>query len=249
MAGTGTGGAIDIRRLGRALTQAGIDSRHWVSYGTVATVDDDGDIDFTDVRAVYIGPQGVECDVVLEPLNLHVVCIYAGIQGGRDCSFMSPIRAGDRVLVCLPDGDPTVPPVIQAILHSADHRMPMEGGLPIFQNDRILLFAQNVDVEVRTANGGRLHVKQDNTVDVIGASVHLGAADASEQLVEGTTYRSAEHELNSGPLGLAAAFDLLQAAAVGPLAPLKPGFLQAKAALEAFEAQAGGFLSDQVRTK
>lgn len=79
-------------------------------------------------------------------------------------------------------------------------------------------------------------------------TVELGAAGATEALVLGGTYRAAEHTLNAGPLGMAAAFDLMQAAAVGPLAPLKPGLLQAKAALEAFEAQAAEYLSGKVRT-
>lgn len=78
--------------------------------------------------------------------------------------------------------------------------------------------------------------------------LELGAEGAADAVVKGTTYRDAEHQLNAGPLGLSAAFDLLQAAAVGLLAPLKPGLLQAKAALEAFEAQAGEYLSDIVKT-
>lgn len=78
--------------------------------------------------------------------------------------------------------------------------------------------------------------------------LELGAEGAADAVVKGTTYRDAEHEMNAGALGLGSAFDLLQAAAIGPLAPLKPGFLQAKAAIEAFEAQASDFLSDIVTT-
>ena len=79
--------------------------------------------------------------------------------------------------------------------------------------------------------------------------LELGGEGLTEAVVLGTTYRDAEHEMNAGPLGLAGAFDLMQAAAVGPLAPLKPGLLQAKAALEIFEAQTATFLSTTVKTK
>lgn len=60
--------------------------------------------------------------------------------------------------------------------------------------------------------------------------------DADQQAVLGTDYRSAEDTLLTGDtVSLLKAFDLLQAAAIGPLAALKPGFLLAQAALTVFK--------------
>lgn len=156
--------ALDIRRLGQALSQAGIDPRHWVSYGTVGVVDDEGALNTSDRRAVYVGPEGVEVDVVLEPLNILVSANYAGLQGGRACTFFTPIRPGDRVLVVLPDGDPTQPPVITAVLHSAAAKVPLSGGFPRWQNDRVFLWAQDTPVDIRTAGGARVELLQNGQV-------------------------------------------------------------------------------------
>ena len=55
--------------------------------------------------------------------------------------------------------------------------------------------------------------------------------------------------LNDATVGLQFIWDQAQAVCAGPLAPLKPWFIAAAKAIAAFEAQAGGFLSDQVKTK
>ncbi len=89
---------------------------------------------------------------------------------------------------------------------------------------------------------------QARRISLTADLLELGGEGVADANVKGTAYRDAEHEMNAGPLGLSSAFDLLQAAAVGPLAPLKPGFLQAKAAIIAFEAQSGDFLSTVVKT-
>jgi len=131
---------LDVGRLGNALARAGIDPRSWVSYGTVATVGDNGEVDYTDPAAVLVTGDGVDVDVYLEPLGIPVTANYVGLQGGKKVSIFSPIKPGDRVLVVLPDGDTLGPPAIVAILHSAYDRLPLGAdNLPIFQNDRLLI--------------------------------------------------------------------------------------------------------------
>lgn len=237
-AGTGVRRELDLPKVRDAMK----DARAWCSYGIVATVGDDGTINDTDQHAVLIAPGGVAVDVVLAPSEEPVTCRYAGIAGGPDVTIYAPIHAGDEVLVVIPDGQLGLPPVIVAIMTSRAAPLPIENdGKPVFRNDRLSIFSRTVPIEIRTP-GGSVRVEPDG-------KVNLGAPDAGEQLVLGTSYRSAEHEMNAGLLGLSAAFNLLQTAAVGPLAPLKPGFIQAKAAIDAFEAQASAYLSDQVRTK
>lgn len=171
--------ALDVRRMAAGLAAPGIDPRTWVSYGTVCTVGDDGEPDFSDENAVFIDGAGVEVDVRLEPLNTVVTCVYAGVQGGARVSIFSPIKAGDRVLVTLPDGDGLGPPVIKAILHSAASQLPMESGLPIFQNDRLLIYSEGQDVDVR-AIGANATVTADN--------VQLGSRSADEPHVLGNRW-------------------------------------------------------------
>jgi hypothetical protein len=275
--GTNIRRVADTRRLAKALTSAGIDPRQWASYGTVCTVGDDGECDFSDKRAVYVGPEGVEVDVVLEPLRIPVVAHYAGIQGGCETTFYTPIRPGDRVLLVLPDGDPNLPPVITNILHSADCKVPIADGKPIFKNDRVLLYAENVDVDLRTKGGTQVEVKQDGAINVnvptLLGKVNLGRADAVEQLILGTTYRGQEATMNGTIMAALTAITAAYAAWVAPAAEgsvAPPGAFRAAypgtsvlidtlagpsgaaailAAIVAFEAQALTYLSTITRSK
>lgn len=173
--GTSTRRVADVRRLAEAIKSSGIDPRHWVSYGTVGSVDDDGVLDATDPLAIAIGPAGVEVDVVLEPLQLPVTCHYAGIQGGCSATILSPIKPGDQVIVVLPEGDPMGPPVIVSILHSQACKLPLgEDKKPIFQNDRLFIWAEVGPVDVRTKGGVKLTLTQDGKAQVEAALVELG---------------------------------------------------------------------------
>ncbi len=223
----------DIGRWGKALAQPGIDTRHWVSYGTVCTVDDQGNCRFGDKGAVYVGPEGVEVDVLLEPLGIPCTCHYYGVQGGCEATVLTPIRPGDRVLVVMPEGDTMGPPVIVAVLHSASCKVPLgEDRLPVWRNDRVMIWSQNTDIDVRTRSGTRLQVKQDGTI--------LLGDGATEQLVKGTSYRAAER----------AFLDALNTyiAAIKPIAD--PGNVATPAMLAAIETfRLADNLSDVSKTK
>jgi hypothetical protein len=128
--------------------------------------------------------------------------------------------------------------------------MPLEEDRkPVFRNDRLHIFAKTVPIEIRTQGGAKINLTQDQKVEVTGALVALGAADATEQAVLGTTYRQAEATLNDAVVGLQFIWNGAQAACVGPLAPLKPFFIAAQQAINAFEQQASGFLSNTVKVK
>jgi hypothetical protein len=265
--GTSIRRVTDTGRLATALTRSGIDPRYWVSYGTVATIGDDGTPDFTSKSAVYIGPEGVEADVVLEPLDVAVVAHYAGLAGGRETTFYTPLRAGDRVLVCLPDGNPMVPPVIVAVLHNAGDTVPMEGGRPIFQNDRALLRTRTVDIDIR-AGGTKVEVRQNGHVTVTAPHVDLGDGSVTEQVPLGTTYRAREtamHVADEAALGAVAAPAAAWLAGEGNPAggpfftayPQTTALLAAMAgaaatilsAIQSFESQAASYLSNVTKTR
>lgn len=163
-----------MRRLAAALAGPGNDPRLWVAYGTVSTgaitsgPDDDVlSFDIDDPQAVQIGPAGVMVDVVLEPSLQTVTCHYSGIQGGKDCVVLAPIFTGDRVLVAMPDGSlgGSGPPVILAILNSDSEQIPLgPDQKPLFQNDRVLIWAKDVPIDIRTAGGSRVEINEDGTV-------------------------------------------------------------------------------------
>lgn len=172
MAGTNVRRTFDTRRLSEALKSQDIDLRHWVSYGTVGTIDRAGEFDPTDSRAIYNGPEGVEVDVLLEPLGLPALCKYPGMHGGPNVIIAAPIKPGDLVLVGLPDGGALLPPVILAVLNSATRRVPLDANRkPVFKNDRVIIHS-NVPVEVHADK------------------IRLGSDTSAEQLVLGTTFKA-----------------------------------------------------------
>lgn len=262
--GTRVVGSIDLGALREGIASPGMDTRYWVSLGTVGTIDNQGDFHPDDPHAVWNGPEGVECDVKLEPLEQMVVALWGA---GGDVADISPIHPGDQVVVECPGGDPSTPPVITRIIHSRSNKQPMTSGVPIFDNHRRLIYARQGVVDIRTAGGVQLllnqdgtavlkcgsstqiEVDQDGTVTVTGTRINDGGSDAAEQGVLGTSYRGAEDQLFDQ---LQQGVSALQAAAVGPLAALQPGFTTMNTALIAFKASAlaqGGFLSNRVFLK
>lgn len=236
-------GPIDFRRMARGMAQQGNDLRHWVSYATVATAHgDDGDMNVTDPDAILVTPAGVEVDVVLEPHGYPCTARF-GVAAGS-CSINTPIRPGDQVIVSIPDGDPSMVPQIVCVITGSSDPMPVgEDGLPIFQNDRLMIYAgAGLPIEIRSANGTMVRITDD--------LVEVGGEGVTEQAVLGTTQRQAEATLNATtPTGLQGIWNAAQLACVGPLAPLKPMFVAAVLALQTYEAQADGFLSDVVKLR
>jgi hypothetical protein len=175
--GTGTTGPLDIGRLAEAFQKAGIDPRHWVSYGTVGIVKDDGTFDPTDPHAIYVQSTGCSVDVLLHPLNTPVTCRYSGQQGGASSSIYCPIRPGDEVLVGIPDGDMRMPPCILLVMNADHSRLPLgDDQKPIWQNDRVLVYSAGTRVQIRTNDGTNLEVRPDGTIEATqpgGATVRI----------------------------------------------------------------------------
>ena len=172
--GTDIRRGVDAMALGEALARPGNDLRYWVSHGTVCMVGDDGAIDTKNPNAVWIGPEGVECDVRLEPLCIHVCCQYAGISAG-DVTIYPPIHPGDRVLVNLPEGFAHLP-IIVAILHSRSQKQPLgPDRKPLFDNTRLLVYAKTAAIDVRNAGGVQVLLEQNGTVTTTAKNVVVKA--------------------------------------------------------------------------
>ena len=185
---------IDPHALGKAIAQPGLDQRYWCSQAIVATVDTEtGEIDPTDNHAIYCDSAGVDVDVELQPLGQPCTCKYAGISAG-DVTIYAPIRPGDLVLAECPDGDLTTP-VITHIFHSRSRRQPVSGGKPIFDNNRLLVYAKNVPIDIRTAgqdstSGVQVLIEQDGTVTTTAKAIKQGDSSASQHVMHGEAFTS-----------------------------------------------------------
>jgi hypothetical protein len=243
--GTRITGSIDVAALRESIASPGMDGRYWCSRGTVGTVDDQGEENFADSLAVWIGPEGVECDVILQPLGIRVTALW-GDAG--DVADISPIRPGDQVLVEFPDGN-LMGGRITGIIHSRAAKQPMKSGTPVFDNQRRLIYARTVPIDIRASTKAQVLMEQDGTVTTAAKRINLGDHDVSEQNVLGTSYRQAEDTLfDTLQQGLTA----MQSAAVGPLAVFQPGLAVCVSALAAFKSSAAAgnaFLSSTVYGK
>lgn len=227
---------INAQMLGKALAAPGIDQRYWCSLGTVCTIDPEtGKMDPTDKLAIYCDSAGVDVDVELEPLGQPCTCKYAGVQCG-DVTIMAPIRPGDIVLVECPDGD-LFTPVITHIMQSRSKRQPSDGGKPIFDNNRLLIHAKNVPIDIRTAGGVHVLLEQNGTVTTTAKAIKQGSPNASQHAVLGDQYTTQWQSLLSG----------LQTY-IGAMEPVDPtGGVQTLAFGRILaQLQAGGFLSAKV---
>jgi len=246
--------ALDMTRFAQGLRTAGVDLRFWMSYATVAVVDDEtGKPDFSNRNAVVITPSGAEVDVVLEP-SMQPMTARWGWGGGR-VSAHCPLEPGDQVILGFPDGDASMVPQVLAAVSGASGPLPVgDDGLPVFQNDRLLVHARGVPVDVRTDGGARALLDADGGVQIMNGSgtvridpdgtVRLHGAGAAEAYLKGSTYRQAQQQFHQQ---LEAALQLLIAAAtVTPLPLLSPGLNAALLAVQAFEAQSAAFLSNVI---
>ena len=269
--GTNIRSSIDAENFRKAARSVGADLRYWCSMGTVGKVDtESGEFDPTDKHTIYNASDGIDVDVRLEPLNIPVTCRYAGIQAG-DVTILAPIRPGDIVKCDFPDGDLTGG-IITNIIHSRSNRQPTDSGKPIFGNDRLLIYAKSVPIDIRTAGGVQVTLDQSGNatittstaielnangtkldLDASGAvvtagSVQLGGGDAVEPIQLGQTRTLAETTFIGAAEAAASALETA-ASSLPVFAPLVPGFTALTAAFTAFLAELPTFNSTVSKTK
>ena len=193
--GTNIRNSIDAENFRKAARSVGADLRYWVSMGTVATVDTEtGEFNPRDSGAIWNASDGIDVDVKLEPLEIPVTCRYAGIQAG-EVTILAPIRPGDIVKCDFPDGDLTGG-IITNVLHSRSNRQPTDQGKPIFGNDRLLLYAKTVPIDIRLAGAAgatpvQVLLEQDGTVTITSSTIKLGGTGATESVPLGDSQKAA----------------------------------------------------------
>lgn len=183
---------LDVVRLGRGLAIPGGDLRHWVSYATVAAVDDDGEMDLSNKDAVVITPAGVDVDVVLEPSGYPCTAKH-GIAAGT-VFICGPIQVGDLVVVGIPDGDVAMIPRILAVVsgpNGAADVVPVgDDKLPVFKNDRLLIYAKGVPIDLRSTDGehtSSLLANPDGSVVINGGSKGVARVGDPIKTIVGTS--------------------------------------------------------------
>lgn len=141
-----------MQRIGKAAAFAGIDPRYWVSGGTVGVFNDQGEFITADTDekiapdAVACEKDGVLVDVRLEPIGRFVSARYHGVHAGLAGSILVPIKAGDEVLVLIPDGRLNSPGIsIVTILSNAIATIPTD-----WKNDRVLIDSPAYPVHIRS---------------------------------------------------------------------------------------------------
>lgn len=146
----------DVKKMAGALASRGIDTRYWLTAGTVGHVADNGAFVAKGAQA-YIGTgnerralavatetDGIVVDVRIEPLGESITARYHGISCGYHGAVLVPISPGDEVIVGIPDGDLNSPSItILAI--AANQQAPVPSD---WNNDRMLI-EMRTEVEIR----------------------------------------------------------------------------------------------------
>jgi hypothetical protein len=103
---------MDEAAIGAAFSRPGMDTRMWVSYGTVDTDTPDArSVTFTDDNGGPL-PTGPLVTVTLQPSGQTVSCRVASFVAGNGEGSWYPFLERDEVIVVLPGGQGTGSPVI-----------------------------------------------------------------------------------------------------------------------------------------
>lgn len=161
---------VDMSRLASAVAAPGVDTRYWISAGTVGAISDDGDFvtKGETARASRAAErESVLVDVRLEPLGRSITVRYHGIACGRAGNLLVPVMPGDEVVVLITDGDLNSASICAILAgNNKTARIPFD-----WANDRVL-FDLSVPFHVRAPailmesahlklNGRRVNTSQD----------------------------------------------------------------------------------------
>lgn len=126
---------IDALDLGAGLARPGLDTRMWITPGTVMVgTDTEHPVRFKDDAGDPL-PHGVLVDVKLHPSGLEVPCRVLMQTSGAGTGSYHPFVDGDEVLVAVPSGDERGGCVILGRLSNSLDVFPTEvAGLDVTQN-------------------------------------------------------------------------------------------------------------------
>ena len=163
---------LDTRRLGAAVSFAGIDPRHWISLAIVTAVQIDPD-------------EGPFVACTLLPTQAQVIARVGSGYAGGGFGDWSPIRVDDEVLIELPDGETANGYVVTARLWSpADPPPAYMVSNPL---DRLV---QAMDGQVL-----RLVATGAGSVNAVAPTVNLGSDKPKYKVPQGENLLSAIENL------------------------------------------------------
>lgn len=209
------------------------DGRMWVAMGTVFAPDGGSHFDL----------DGEDCFVEVEthPEGRDFTCRLGAGLGGANAGFWKIPKVGTEVIVVVPSGEETHMPTVVACLAT--------GVVPSELTDSNMIVMNNDgDIVVHPAVAGL---------------IKLGSDAASEAVVKGTTYRTAEDTMLSALVTLLTALQTwltTWVADTGTLLPVAPtvhpgaGVLNtavgvANAAIVTFQSAAATYLSTKTKTE
>lgn len=174
------------------------------------------------------------------------------VAGDDEGFYFAPPKGGQVELEALSDDDAGVEdlaPRWVGMLYSDKDKIPSE-----FRSDPVKRGG------IKWGSDVLLFDKAANLLALISANTRLGEENASHPVLRGDTFNSELSAfldaMTALATGMEAAFTTLDAAAVGPLAPLKPGFTAGKATWAAFKPKpaalkgaATSWLSTKVKTE
>lgn len=166
------------------------------------------------VTSLKVDSDGAFADVVTVPerneLTVHIQANYAGPKFG----LWLPLAVDDLVVISVCDGNPNSDGVITGRIWSGSEEPPTLAqsdpdhiSLTGKEEVRIVLLARKADLRLKTETSGNVQVNAADNINLTldgSGKVGLGAdvANTTDDIVRGTTYRTAEQTL----------FDAIQAA-------------------------------------
>jgi hypothetical protein len=163
---------MDIARLGQAISRPGIDPRTWVS---MAIALDDSKVD---------PAFGVYVNVQLLPSGEKYTAIVGADYAGPGFGLYSPIKAGDDLVVMIPNGDPRVNVQVIRRLWSAAGIPPAEAVLD--PTEVMLIVEPNSNLRLKVTGTGNIELDSASSVTVNCPDVRLGDLAPTDYAADAT---------------------------------------------------------------
>jgi hypothetical protein len=172
--------SIDLGRLIAGVRGPGLDTRVWLSLAyadAVSVVQEDGEF----------------VEVVLLPTGERLTARVGSEASGNGHGIHVPVYAKDELLVAVPRGNPAEGAVVVRRMWNARHK-PSAQARANSGKDEVWIARPGSTLRLETSGAGKSFFKSADTSTVEAPKVRLGAEDATEPLVLGNTYKSAEQQ-------------------------------------------------------
>lgn len=159
--------SYDLRRFRHLVSGPGVDTRVWCALGVI--------------QSVEMQDNGLLAEVAVLPEEYLIEADVGSAYAGAGFGLVVAPKEGDTVLVCIPEGDTDVRPVIVSRMWGPQELPPADAQLPndAASNDVVLRVENGNHLRIFTAQGGnvKITVQGQGNVDLVvdGGVVRLGA--------------------------------------------------------------------------